>query len=59
MATKVIVEGEEVKTDVDQPDEYYQDGIRPAIFKTLMGKGHPDFSTGQQQDAQQYFTHLL
>ena len=48
MAQKIIVEGEEVKADTDQPDEYYQDGIRPAIFKTLMGKGHPDFSTGQQ-----------
>lgn len=24
-----------------------------------MGKGHQEFSTGQQQDARQYFSHLL
>jgi len=46
VAQKVIVDGEEVKTDLDQPEEYYQDGVRPAIFKTLFGKGHPEFSTG-------------
>mgnify|MGYP000971680036 CR=1 FL=1 len=60
VAQKVIVEGEEVKAASDsQEEEYYQDGIRPAIFKTLMGKGHQEFSTGQQQDAAQYFSHLL
>lgn len=59
MAQKVIVEGEEVKADSEQKDEFYQDGIRPAIFKALFGKGHQDFSTGQQQDARQYFSHLL
>lgn len=44
VAQKSIFEDEEeMKT---QPEEYYQDGIRPAIFKTLMGKGHAEFSTG-------------
>ena len=32
--------------DEEQKDEYYQDGIRPAIFKSLIGKGHVEFSTG-------------
>ena len=59
VAQKVIVEGEEVKQDTEQKDEYYQDGIRPAIFKTLIGKGHQEFSTGQQQDVRQYFSYLL
>ena len=31
------------KTKEDEKDEYYQDGIRPQMFKTLMGKGHPEF----------------
>ena len=44
----IVVEGEEVKTEEEQKDEYYQDGIRPAIFKTLIGKGHEEFKTGQQ-----------
>jgi len=56
VAQKIIVEGEEAK---DKDDEFYQDGIRPAIFKSLMGKGHSEFSTGQQQDARQYLQHLL
>ena len=43
----------------NQKDEFYQDGIRPQIFKTLIGKGHADFQTGQQQDAREYFLHLL
>jgi ubiquitin carboxyl-terminal hydrolase 5/13 len=29
------------------------------MFKSLIGKGHPEFSTKRQQDAQEYFLHLL
>lgn len=29
------------------------------MFKTLVGKGHPDFRTAQQQDAVEYFQHLM
>ena len=59
MARKVVVDGEEVKAEDGAEESYYQDGIRPAIFKSLIGKGHQEFSTGQQQDARQYFSHLL
>ncbi|XP_012943911.1 ubiquitin carboxyl-terminal hydrolase 5 [Aplysia californica] len=34
-------------------------GIRPQMFKTLVGKGHPEFSTKRQQDAQEYFLHMV
>jgi ubiquitin carboxyl-terminal hydrolase 5/13 len=34
-------------------------GISPAMFKNLIGKGHPDFSTKMQQDAQEFFLHLI
>lgn len=34
-------------------------GIRPQMFKTLIGRGHPEFSTKRQQDAQEFFLHLL
>ncbi|GFS18934.1 ubiquitinyl hydrolase 1, partial [Elysia marginata] len=34
-------------------------GIRPQLFKSLVGKGHPEFSTKRQQDAQEFFLHLL
>lgn len=29
------------------------------MFKNLIGKNHPDFSTKQQQDAQEFFLHLV
>ena len=29
------------------------------MFKTLVGRGHPEFSTKRQQDAQEYYLHLL
>lgn len=41
------------------PDTYFQEGIKPQIFKTLIGKGHPEFQTGQQQDVLEYFMYLL
>lgn len=34
-------------------------GISPMMFKHMIGKGHPDFSSKQQQDAQEYFLHLV
>jgi len=34
-------------------------GIRPHMFKSLIGKGHVEFSTNHQQDAQEYFLHFL
>lgn len=40
------------------PDED-SPGISPLMFKTLVGRGHPDFSTKKQQDAQEFFLHVL
>jgi len=39
--------------------EPYQDGIRPYMFKMLVGKGHEEFSTDRQQDANEYLGHLF
>ncbi|XP_077509583.1 ubiquitin specific protease 5 isoform X1 [Amblyomma americanum] len=36
-----------------------QPGIKPLMFKTLVGRNHPEFSTKRQQDAQEFFLHLL
>ena len=43
IAQKVV--SEETKAE-EQQDEFYQDGIRPQIFKSLIGKGNVDFSGG-------------
>ena len=29
------------------------------MFKTLVGRGHVEFSTNHQQDAQEYFLHFM
>ncbi|XP_014100223.3 ubiquitin carboxyl-terminal hydrolase 5 [Bactrocera oleae] len=34
-------------------------GISPAMFKNVVGKNHPDFSTKQQQDAFDFYLHLI
>ncbi|XP_063233361.1 ubiquitin carboxyl-terminal hydrolase 5 [Bacillus rossius redtenbacheri] len=44
-------EGEEADDD--------RNGISPRMFKALIGRGHPDFSTKSQQDAQEFFLHLV
>lgn len=43
----------------DDDEELNSVELRPSTFRGLVGKGHPDFSTGQQQDAVEYFQHLL
>jgi ubiquitin carboxyl-terminal hydrolase 5/13 len=37
----------------------YQQGIKPSMFKSLIGKGHPEFSTKRQQDAVEFLLHLI
>ena len=36
-----------------------QDGIAPQMFKSVIGRGHPEFSSNRQQDAEEFFTHLF
>ena len=36
-----------------------QIGLKPASFKALIGKGHAEFATMRQQDAEEFFTHLI
>ncbi|KAG5860814.1 Ubiquitin carboxyl-terminal hydrolase 5, partial [Gonioctena quinquepunctata] len=43
----------------DSPVDADPPGICPSMFKTLVGRGHPEFSTKKQQDAQEFLLHLL
>uniref|UniRef100_A0A671QD03 Ubiquitin carboxyl-terminal hydrolase n=1 Tax=Sinocyclocheilus anshuiensis TaxID=1608454 RepID=A0A671QD03_9TELE len=36
-----------------------QVGIVPRMFKALVGRGHPEFSTNRQQDAQEFLLHFI
>lgn len=49
--TKLVVamlSGDYSKEDL--PD--YQRGIRPTVFRRVVGQGHPEFSTTRQQDVE-------
>ncbi len=41
------------------PLPVFQEGVRPITFKSLIGRGHAEFATMRQQDAEEFFTHLL
>lgn len=41
------------------PEIPHQKGLAPSMFKHLIGRGHPEFSTMRQQDAFELFQHLI
>ncbi|CAO1631476.1 unnamed protein product [Sympodiomycopsis kandeliae] len=42
-----------------QQGPIFQAGIKPAMFKSLIGKGHEEFATMRQQDADEFFKHMV
>jgi ubiquitin carboxyl-terminal hydrolase 5/13 len=44
---------------VNASQPVFQEGLRPVTFKALIGRGHAEFATMRQQDAEEFFTHLL
>jgi len=47
-----------IPIDKNSPQKF-QKGISPFMFKSLVGKGHPEFSTMKQQDAAEYYQYFL
>ncbi|KAM7160862.1 ubiquitin carboxyl-terminal hydrolase 13 [Macrochelys suwanniensis] len=47
---------EQVMKEEHQPQH---NGISPRMFKAFVSKGHPEFSSNRQQDAQEFFLHLI
>ncbi|XP_071869178.1 ubiquitin specific protease 5 [Bombus fervidus] len=47
-----------VPPDTNNEHESRQ-GIPPRMFKTLVGRGHAGFSSNRQQDAQEFFLHII
>ncbi|KAG8831395.1 hypothetical protein FRC17_003221 [Serendipita sp. 399] len=46
--------------EIPKADEpVFQEGLRPAMFKALIGKGHEEFATMRQQDAEEFMTYLF
>ncbi|KAI9593905.1 ubiquitin carboxyl-terminal hydrolase [Syncephalis fuscata] len=46
-----------IATHEDKEEQRGQEGITPSMFKALLGKDHPEFSTMRQQDAFEFFQH--
>lgn len=46
-------------TDEENAADENLRGIAPHMFKALVGKGHPEFSTNHQQDAQEFLLYLF
>ncbi|XP_050025606.1 ubiquitin carboxyl-terminal hydrolase 5-like [Dermacentor andersoni] len=47
------------QSDTSLKDTMEVRGIRPQMFKAAVSKNHTEFSTRRQQDAQEFFLHLL
>ncbi|KAM6994599.1 ubiquitin carboxyl-terminal hydrolase 5 isoform 1-T1 [Tautogolabrus adspersus] len=61
-----LLSGEYSKPSPDPGDENGaseprgdQIGIAPQMFKALVGRGHTEFSTNRQQDAQEFLLHFI
>ncbi|KAF1810829.1 ubiquitinyl hydrolase [Eremomyces bilateralis CBS 781.70] len=49
----------DVKVPEGSEEVTWQKGLAPAMFKSLVGKGHEEFSTMRQQDSFEYLLHLF
>lgn len=58
LSGKYSVAPVEAVTEVVDVDEL-QPGISPLMFRTLIGKGHAEFSTKRQQDVMEFLEHVL
>lgn len=43
----------------EDPTKRFQEGIKPNMFKALVGRGHEEFSTMRQQDSEEFLQHLI
>ncbi|GAB6019409.1 Ubiquitin carboxyl-terminal hydrolase 13 [Chamberlinius hualienensis] len=48
-----------IQPDGETDSQEEQPGLRLNMFKSLIGKGHPEFSTKRQQDAMEFLLHLI
>lgn len=46
-------------SDVEMDLDSLQPGVAPALFRSLAGRGHQEFSGKRQQDAMEYLEHIL
>ncbi|XP_051779904.1 ubiquitin carboxyl-terminal hydrolase 13 isoform X1 [Erpetoichthys calabaricus] len=57
--SKPPVKSELIEQVMKEEYKSFQNGISPRMFKALTSKGHPEFASSRQQDAQEFFLHLI
>ncbi|KAG9328511.1 hypothetical protein JZ751_013488, partial [Albula glossodonta] len=57
--SKPPVKSELIEQVMKEERQHQQKGISPRMFKTLVSKGHPEFSSNRQQDAHEFLLHMI
>ncbi|XP_044290591.1 ubiquitin carboxyl-terminal hydrolase 13 isoform X2 [Varanus komodoensis] len=57
--SKPPVKSELIEQVMKEEHKPQHNGISPRMFKAFVSKGHPEFSSNRQQDAQEFFLHLI
>uniref|UniRef100_A0A5F9DA58 Ubiquitin carboxyl-terminal hydrolase n=1 Tax=Oryctolagus cuniculus TaxID=9986 RepID=A0A5F9DA58_RABIT len=57
--SKPPVKSELIEQVMKEEQKPHQNGISPRMFKAFVSKSHPEFSSNRQQDAQEFFLHLV
>uniref|UniRef100_A0A2K6LFG7 Ubiquitin carboxyl-terminal hydrolase n=1 Tax=Rhinopithecus bieti TaxID=61621 RepID=A0A2K6LFG7_RHIBE len=57
--SKPPVKSELIEQVMKEEHKPQQNGISPRMFKAFVSKSHPEFSSNRQQDAQEFFLHLV
>ncbi|XP_070802447.1 ubiquitin carboxyl-terminal hydrolase 13 isoform X2 [Pituophis catenifer annectens] len=57
--SKPPVKSELIEQVMKEQHKPQHNGISPRMFKAFVSKGHPEFSSSRQQDALEFFLHLI
>uniref|UniRef100_A0A8C8DKQ4 Ubiquitin carboxyl-terminal hydrolase n=1 Tax=Oryzias sinensis TaxID=183150 RepID=A0A8C8DKQ4_9TELE len=57
--SKPPMKSELIEQVMKEEHKHLQRGISPRMFKALVSKGHPEFSSNRQQDAHEFLLHVI
>uniref|UniRef100_A0A3Q3BI96 Ubiquitin carboxyl-terminal hydrolase n=1 Tax=Kryptolebias marmoratus TaxID=37003 RepID=A0A3Q3BI96_KRYMA len=57
--SKPPMKSELIEQVMKEEHKHQQRGISPRMFKSLVSRGHPEFSSNRQQDAHEFLLHLI
>ncbi|KAM6127805.1 ubiquitin carboxyl-terminal hydrolase 13 isoform 1-T1 [Phoenicopterus ruber ruber] len=57
--SKPPMKSELIEQVMKEEHKLQHNGISPRMFKAFISKDHPEFSSNRQQDAQEFFLHLI